>query len=101
MLITYFTERGEHADSLYAELRAANPDKLSIPVAMLKNLKSSWDKASYPVMGELTLPCSDAALLTRVMNVVNVIIEQIDQNALLAYYGMKTDLSPDATKVKT
>lgn len=96
-----FLERGEHADALYEELRAAHPDKLSIPVAMLKHLKSSWDKSSYPIMGELTLPCSDPALLNRILNVVNTVIDLIDQNALLAYYGMKTDLSPDASKVKT
>lgn len=94
-------ERGEHADALYDELRAAHPDKLSIHLAMLKHLRSGWDKGSYPVMGALKPPNADAALLKRTLTVVNTIIELIDQNALLAYYGMKTDLNPDSGKVKT
>lgn len=68
---------------------------------MLKNFKTTWDKASYPIMGELTPPVGDPALITRILNVANAIIDPIDQNALLAHYGMKADLNPDAAKVKT
>ncbi|XP_026279947.1 tripeptidyl-peptidase 2 [Frankliniella occidentalis] len=94
-------ERGEHADALYEELRAANPQKLSIAMAMLKNLKSSWDKSPYPIMGDLTAPCGDPALLNRVLTLVSHIIENADQNAVLAHYGTKVDLNSDAAKVKS
>ncbi|KAK3925767.1 Tripeptidyl-peptidase 2 [Frankliniella fusca] len=94
-------ERGEHADALYEELRAANPQKLSIAMAMLKNLKSSWEKSPYPILGDLSPPCGDPALLNRVLTLVSHIIEQADQNAVLAYYGTKVDLNADAAKVKS
>jgi hypothetical protein len=96
-----FTERGEHAEALYEELRASNPDKLSIPVAMLKNLKTAWEKSPYPIMGELTQPVGDAVTLNHISGVASTIIDLVDQNSLLAHYGMKADLNPDAAKVKT
>lgn len=68
---------------------------------MLKNLKTTWDKSPYPIMGELSQPGGDSAFLSRILSVANTIIDQIDQCSLLAHYGMKTDLNPDAAKVKT
>ena len=52
-------------------------------------------------MGELSQPGGDSVFLSRILNVANTIIDQIDQSSLLAHYGIKTDLNPDAAKVKT
>jgi len=42
----------------------------------------------------------DAKKLERVLSIAQVVIDSVDQNSLLAYYGLKTDDQLDAAKVK-
>lgn len=37
----------------------------------------------------------------RMVELCDIVISETDSNALLAYYGLKTDVRPDAAKIKT
>lgn len=39
--------------------------------------------------------------LKRVVELCDIVINETDSSALLAYYGLKTDVRPDAAKIKT
>lgn len=39
--------------------------------------------------------------LKRILDLANTVIDETNVEALLAYYGLKTDNRPDAAKIKT
>ncbi|KAL5005334.1 hypothetical protein ScPMuIL_018790 [Solemya velum] len=70
---------------LYAELKQEFPDHLPLHAARLQALDSAKDRLQH--LGEI-------------MEVCRLVLSKIDQPALLAYYGMKTDESAEAEIVK-
>ncbi|XP_046586806.1 tripeptidyl-peptidase 2 isoform X1 [Neodiprion lecontei] len=89
---------GEHAASLYDELKSAFPDHLPVHTAMLVSLDSPEARHHVPHDN-----LSDNAIYhaNQIVAVADHVINSIDQEKLLAYYGMKSDQRPDAAKIKT
>lgn len=74
------------------------PDHLPVHTAMLTSLDSSDAPRFLPHddLSEVTINfCS------RIINIADEVIKAIDQDKLLAYYGLKTDPRPDASKIKS
>lgn len=42
-----------------------------------------------------------SAVLKRSVEITDIVIKETDKDALLAFYGMKTDTRSDASKIKT
>lgn len=75
---------------------------------MLQNLDTSSDlKTQLPFAFRSSLKISASELtelkakLTRMLELSDLVIQGTNQEALLAYYGLKTDNRLDAAKIKT
>ncbi|XP_044020581.1 tripeptidyl-peptidase 2 isoform X2 [Aphidius gifuensis] len=91
-------EATEHATALYNELRTSYPDHLPVHTAMLTSLDSPEARRLLP-HDDLTE--SAITFADQIIDVADKVISSIDQEKLLAYYGMKHDQRTDATKIKT
>lgn len=96
-MVFVWSEPGEHATTLYGELKAAFPDHLQIHTAMLTSLDST-EAAKHVPHDDLC----DASLnfADQIITIADVVIAAVDQDKLLSYYGLKTDPRPDALKIK-
>ncbi|XP_011256902.1 tripeptidyl-peptidase 2 isoform X2 [Camponotus floridanus] len=90
-------EPGEHANSLYGELKGIFSDHLPVHTAMLTSLDSPEARRHVP-HNDLSDNC--IALANQIVTVADSVITNIDQDKLLAYYGLKNDQRPDAAKIK-
>ncbi|XP_012257165.2 tripeptidyl-peptidase 2 [Athalia rosae] len=90
-------EAGEHATALYEELKSTYPDHLPVYTSMLISLDSPEARFHVP-HDDLTE--STISHANQIVAVADIIINAIDQEKLLAYYGLKTDQRPDAAKIK-
>ncbi|XP_066603717.1 tripeptidyl-peptidase 2 [Prorops nasuta] len=90
-------EPGEYANMLYGELKNTFIDHLPIHTAMLTSLDSPEARRYVP---RDDLPESAITLASQIVDVADVVIKNIDQDKLLAYYGLKNDQRPDAAKIK-
>ncbi|XP_015173140.1 PREDICTED: tripeptidyl-peptidase 2 isoform X4 [Polistes dominula] len=90
-------EPGEYANLLYGELKNIFSDHLPIHTAMLTSLDSPEARRHLPHddISEVSI-----ALANQILAVADIVITNIDQDKLLAYYGLKTDQRPDAAKIK-
>lgn len=93
-----FVEPGEYANQLYGELKGLFPEHLPVQTAMLTSLDSPEARRHVP-HDDLTE--SAITLANQIMAVADVVITSIDQDKLLAYYGLKSDQRSDAAKIKT
>ncbi|KAL4219860.1 tripeptidyl-peptidase II Tpp2 [Mactra antiquata] len=76
----------EASELLYEELKSTNEDHLPLYVARLQALDAEKEKEKYtPEIIELS----------------NLILSKIDRPSVLAYFGMKTDNSNDASTIKS
>ncbi|RLU16741.1 hypothetical protein DMN91_010941 [Ooceraea biroi] len=91
-------EPGEYANLLYGELKNIFSDHLPVHTAMLTSLDSPEARRHIPHddLSENTI-----ALANQIITVADAVITNIDQDKLLAYYGLKIDQRPDAAKIKT
>ena len=92
------SEPGEHALHLYNELKIAYPDHLPVHTAMLTSLDSPEARRHLP---HDDLSESAVSFADQMIDVANAVISAIDQEKLLAFYGMKADQRADASKIKT
>lgn len=92
------TEATEHATALYNELRTSYPEHLPVHTAMLTSLDSPEARRLLP-HDDLTE--SAITFADQIVDVADKVISSIDQEKLLAFYGMKNDQRPDAIKIKT
>lgn len=99
----------ENADGVYQELLKSYPTHLPIHLALIQHLDTVSDlktqlpwtwKQNVAKLNETDLDTLNEKL-TKIDNLASVIIEGTDQDALLKFYGMKSDQRPDATKIKT
>ncbi|XP_070157555.1 tripeptidyl-peptidase 2-like isoform X1 [Polyergus mexicanus] len=90
-------EPGEHANSLYGELKGIFSDHLPVHTAMLTSLDSPEARRHVP---HDDLSENAIALANQIVTVADSVITNIDQDKLLAYYGLKNDQRPDAAKIK-
>ncbi|CAH1781843.1 unnamed protein product [Owenia fusiformis] len=76
----------EDSSSLYEEMKKAHPGHLPLHVARLNALDSDKKRGEK---------------LQEIIDLGKEIVSNIDQNALLQYYGTKTDTRSDAAQIKT
>ncbi|OXU24497.1 hypothetical protein TSAR_010597 [Trichomalopsis sarcophagae] len=91
-------EPGEHAKELYSDLKITFPDCLAIHIAMLTSLDST-DNPRYVPHDDITEAVINFS--GQIVTIADEIIKAIDQEKLLAYYGLKNDQRPDAAKIKS
>ncbi|XP_020282375.1 tripeptidyl-peptidase 2 isoform X2 [Pseudomyrmex gracilis] len=90
-------EPGEHANQLYGELKGLYSDHLPVHIAMLQSLDSPEGRRHVP---HDDLSENAIALANQIITVADSVITIIDQDKLLAYFGLKNDQRPDAAKFK-
>uniref|UniRef100_A0A182YBT7 Tripeptidyl-peptidase 2 n=1 Tax=Anopheles stephensi TaxID=30069 RepID=A0A182YBT7_ANOST len=97
----------EHAENLYHAVLKDNPNHLAAHLAMADHFDSSELKLNLPHAFMRSLDPSDPAPATllkvkllRIIELTGLVVKEVDQNALLAYYGMKVDNRPNAAKIK-
>ncbi|XP_078038479.1 tripeptidyl-peptidase 2-like [Augochlora pura] len=91
-------EPGEYANLLYGELKNLFSDHLPVHTAMLTSLDSPEARRHVP---HDDLSESAVSLANQIISVADAVITNIDQDKLLAYYGLKNDPRADAAKIKT
>lgn len=90
-------EPGDYANLLYGELKNIFSDHLPVHTAMLSSLDSPEARRHVP---HDDISDNSIALANQILAVADFVITNIDQDKLLAYYGLKTDQRPDAAKIK-
>lgn len=93
------TEVTAQSCALYEELCAAYPEHLPVHVARLQALDASLNDRSNG--GSAPSAGTKAQLTSQLLAVADTILASVNQEKLLAFYGMKTDQRPDASKIKT
>lgn len=96
-LLLLITEPGEYANLLYGELKNLFSDHLPVHTAMLTSLDSPEARRHMP---HDDLSENAVSLANQIITVADAVITNIDQDKLLAYYGLKNDQRPDAAKIK-
>lgn len=83
------------SQTLYEELLKKYPDHLSLHTAMMTSLEPD-SKRILPGQ-DLTKSLENAS---RILAIAKTVSQEINETELLAYIGMKSDLRPDAAKIK-
>lgn len=98
----------ENAEDLYEEILKNHPNHLPTHIAMIQILDSAEIKTQLPFTFKQNwakLNETDQKNLTeklsKISELASLVIDGTDQEALLQFYGLKTDNRPDATKIKT
>lgn len=89
-------ENKDESQKLYEELKNDHPDHLGAITAMMASLEPESKRLLPGATGEFD---ADAALA--VIKLADEIIAAVDHTALLAYFGMKSDQSSEASTTKT
>ncbi|XP_077291266.1 tripeptidyl-peptidase II [Arctopsyche grandis] len=90
---------GETAQKLYDELLKEYPDHMGTHTAFMQSLDSTTDLRKLPSPNQ-TVEVSKATC-EKIISIADKVIEGIDQEKMLSYYGMKIDSRTDAAKIKT
>lgn len=100
---------GEDAENLYKEVLSANSGFVGVHLAMIQNveqqtgndLKNQLPNAFLKQMKDAASGFEDIkAKLTKISKLAGLVIEEINHEQLLAYYGLKSDNRLDAAKIK-
>lgn len=100
---------GDEAEDLYKEVLAANPGFVGAHLAMIQSietpsgsdLKNQLPNAFMKQIKDIATNHDDVkAKLNKTAKLCGLVIEGINQEQLLAYYGLKSDNRPDAVKIK-
>lgn len=97
----------EKAEEMYADIVTDYPNCLQVHMTLASKLDSSHDmKLQIPFSFKSTLNAQDdhtqtMAKLKRIIDLCDLVITGIDENALLAFYGLKSDNRVDASKIKS
>ncbi|XP_050475739.1 tripeptidyl-peptidase 2 isoform X1 [Bombus huntii] len=92
------TKPGEYANLLYGELKNLFSDHLPVHTAMLISLDSPEARRHVP---HDDISEESVSLANQIITVADAVITNIDQDKLLAYYGLKSDQRDDAAKIRT
>lgn len=90
-------EPSEPMRELYDDLKLDYPDHLPVYTSMLISLDSA-DAPRHVPHDDLTEAVVNFS--SQILTIADVIIKAVDQDKLLAYYGLKNDQRPDAAKIK-
>lgn len=88
---------GEYANLLYGEIKNIFSDHLPVHTAMLTSLDSPEARRHVP---HDDLSANTIALANQIITVADAVITNIDQDKLLAYYGLKNDRRAEAAKIR-
>lgn len=93
------------AEEVYKDILDKFPNYLPAHVAICQKLDSAEFKNQLPFTYKKSLDSNnelDAAkdVFKRIVELCDVVIKETDVSGLLAYYGLKTDIRPDAVKIK-
>ncbi|KFB50300.1 AGAP004870-PA-like protein [Anopheles sinensis] len=97
----------ESAENLYRTVLKDNPTHSAAHLALVDNIDQGELKANLPYA--FTAACDPTETgavalqkmkLLRIVDLTRLVLKEIDQNALLAYYGLKVDNRPNASKIK-
>ncbi|XP_059614675.1 tripeptidyl-peptidase 2 [Phlebotomus argentipes] len=93
------------AEEIYQELITSNPKYLAAHVSLIQNLETAEPKTQLPHAYALALEKIEdkkplKATLNRIIDLADLVIRETDVEALLSYYGIKSDTRPDAAKIK-
>lgn len=101
---------GDEVENLYDEVLAANPGFVGTHLSLIQSIETSTNsgemKNQLPYafnkqLSENTFDVDDMkSKLEKIVKLADLVIDGIDVNALLAYYGLKNDNRPDAAKIK-
>lgn len=97
-MVLFLIEPGEYANLLYGELKNLFSDHLPVHSAMLISLDSPEAPRHVP---HDDISEESVSLANQIVTVADAIITNIDQDKLLAYYGLKSDQRDDAAKIRT
>ncbi|XP_035787655.1 tripeptidyl-peptidase 2-like [Anopheles albimanus] len=99
----------DNANNLYTKLLEEHPNHLAAHLAMVENIENGTDlkPVNLPYAFINSLDANDMASaailkvkLLRIVQLTGQVLKETDQDALLAYYGMKVDNRPNASKIK-
>jgi len=100
---------GDDAENLYKDVLAANPGYVGAHLAMIQSietptggdLKNQLPNAFIKLLRDPATNVEDIKVkLIKITKLSTLIIEGINHDGLLAFYGLKSDNRPDATKIK-
>lgn len=94
------------AEKVYANIIKDFPNFLTAHISLIQKLELAEAKNSLPLTFKASLDNTNdldkpLATLQRIVSLANVVINGTNVEALLAYYGLKSDSRPDAAKIKT
>lgn len=97
----------EDAESLYKEVLSGNPNFVAVHLALIQNIENGSDmKTQLPnaflkqIKDVSTNLDELKTKLSKIVKLSNQVIEGINQETLLSYYGIKADNRTDAAKIK-
>lgn len=99
----------EEAENLFKEVIAAHPAYAGAHLALIQSIETPTgsdlkNQLPYAFMKQLKDSATDVedvkVKLSKVVKLATHVIEGINQDALLAFYGLKSDNRPDAIKIK-
>lgn len=98
---------GEDAENLYKEVVSTTPNYIGAHLSLIQNVENGNDmKTQLPNAFNKQIRSIDVNLdelktkLSKVVKLATQVIEGINQESLLSFYGMKADNRPDAAKIK-
>lgn len=100
---------GDDAENLYKEVLLANPGFVGAHLAMIQSIETPTggdlkNQLPHAFMKQLKDAATDLqevkTKLNKILKLTGLVIEGINQEAMLAFYGLKSDNRPDAAKIK-
>lgn len=100
---------GDDAENLYRDVLEDNPNYAGAHLAMIQSVETPSgndvkNQLPYAFMKQLKDVSVDVedlrSKLQKTLKLVDLVIDGINQETLLAFYGLKSDNRPDATKIK-
>lgn len=94
------------AEAVYKDVLELFPNYLPAHMSICQKLDAAEIKNQLPFTYRKSLATivdldNAKNVCKRIIELCDIVIKETDSNALLAYYGLKTDIRPDAVKIKT
>lgn len=101
----------ENAEEVYKEILQSHPTHLQAHLSFIQHLDPMDTKTMFPFAFKKSIELNHTSEkkerttttrenLQKVIELASIIIKETDKDALLAYYGLKSDSRSDANKIK-
>lgn len=100
---------GEEAENLYKDVLSANPGFVGAHLSLIQSIETPAgndlkNQLPFAFMKQIRDPSADLedmkVKLNKILKLTRLVIDGINQEALLAFYGLKSDNRADAVKIK-